>query len=98
MLASRRDERFRRRFPPIRLEATKQVANSARTIQIGRAALTPRERDVLALLVEGDTNPEIARKLGIREQTVKDHVSAMCGKFHVRRRVALAVAAVRAGL
>jgi DNA-binding NarL/FixJ family response regulator len=74
------------------------LAKTAQTIHIGQARLTRREHDVLMLLVEGDTNPEIARKLGIREQTVKDHVSALCRKFHVRRRVALAVAAVRAGL
>ena len=94
MFALRQDERFRRRVPPIHLT----VANSTRTIHVGQAALTPREHEVLVLLVNGDTNPEIAGKLGIREQTVKDHVSAVCGKFHVRRRVALAVAAVRAGL
>jgi DNA-binding CsgD family transcriptional regulator len=44
------------------------------------------------------TNGEIARMLGIREQTVKDYVSVLLGKFHARNRVALAVAAVRAGL
>ena len=74
------------------------MANTARTIEVGRAALTQREDEVLVLLVEGDTNPEIARKLGIHEQTVKDHVSVLYRKFHVRRRVALAVSAVRAGL
>jgi two-component system nitrate/nitrite response regulator NarL len=59
--------------------------------------LTRRERDVLRLLVNGQTNREIADRLGIREQTVKDHVSALLQKFHTRNRVALAVAAVRAG-
>jgi DNA-binding NarL/FixJ family response regulator len=98
MFAVGRDDRFRRRFPSIHLEAAKQVASSARTIHVGQAALTQREHDVLVLLVEGNTNVEIARKLGIREQTVKDHVSVLCRRFHVRRRVALAVAAVRAGL
>ena len=65
---------------------------------IGTATLTTRERDVLRLLVDGHSNGEIARKLGIREQTVKDYVSVLFRKFHVRNRVALAVAAVRAGL
>ena len=59
--------------------------------------LTRRERDVLRLLIDGHSNGEIAQRLGIREQTVKDHVSAMLKKFHVQTRVALAVAAVRAG-
>jgi two-component system nitrate/nitrite response regulator NarL len=93
MFAFRRDESFRRSFPPIHVKVS-----TARTIQIGQAALTQREHEVLVLLVEGDTNREIARKLGIHEQTVKDHVSALCRKFHVRRRVVLAVAAIRAGL
>jgi DNA-binding NarL/FixJ family response regulator len=59
--------------------------------------LTRRERDVLRLLVEGYSNREIATRLAIREQTVKDHVSMLLKKFEARSRVALAVAAVRAG-
>jgi DNA-binding NarL/FixJ family response regulator len=59
--------------------------------------LTRRELDVLRLLIEGYSNGEIANRLAIREQTVKDHVSALLRKFHARSRVALAVAAVRAG-
>jgi two-component system nitrate/nitrite response regulator NarL len=74
------------------------VANTPRTIHIGGAALTRREYEVLPHLVKAETNAEIARNLGIREQTVKDHVSALYRKFGVGRRVALAVAAVRAGL
>ena len=64
---------------------------------VGTAALTRREREVLRLLVEGHTNGEIAQRLGIREQTVKEYVSALLAKFQVRNRVALAVAAVRTG-
>jgi DNA-binding NarL/FixJ family response regulator len=74
------------------------VAKTGRTVVVGWITITCRERDVLVLLVEGDTNRDIARKLRIREQTVKDHVSTLLRKFGVRTRVALAVAAVRAGL
>ena len=59
--------------------------------------LTRRERDVLRLIIDGHTNGEIAKLLGIREQTVKDHVSALLKKFDARSGVSLAVAAVRAG-
>jgi DNA-binding NarL/FixJ family response regulator len=59
--------------------------------------LTRRERDVLRLLIDGYTNGEIAERLRIREQTVKDHVSAMFKKFGARSRVSLAVTAVRSG-
>jgi len=60
-------------------------------------ALTRRERDVLRLLIDGYTNREIAERLRIREQTVKDHVSALLKKFDTRSRVSLAVTAVRTG-
>jgi DNA-binding NarL/FixJ family response regulator len=74
------------------------VAKASRAMLLGGVELTRREHDVLERLVAGDSNREIANTLGIREQTVKDHVSVLLRKFHVRRRVALAVAAVRAGL
>ena len=73
------------------------MPKAMRTILSGGVALTTRELEVLELLVEGHTNNEIAKTLGIREQTVKGHVSVLLRKFQVQRRVALAVAAVRAG-
>jgi NarL family two-component system response regulator LiaR len=48
--------------------------------------LTPRERDVLALLVEGLTNAEIAIRLGISRATVKVHVSSILSKLGVSSR------------
>jgi DNA-binding NarL/FixJ family response regulator len=56
--------------------------------------LTPRERAVLRRLAHGDSNVEIAERLNIREQTVKNHVSVLLQKLHVRNRVQLAVLAV----
>ncbi len=53
--------------------------------------LTTRETVVLMALVTGDSNKEIARRLGIGEQTVKNHVSVVIQKFQVRNRVQLAV-------
>lgn len=44
-------------------------------------ALTPREREVLALLAEGAGNREIAERLGVTEHTVKFHLSAIFGKL-----------------
>ena len=55
-------------------------------------ALTRRQRDVLYLIVQGKTNKEIARSLGLGEGTVKIHVAALFGKLGVRRRAAVAVA------
>lgn len=43
--------------------------------------LTPREREVLALLAEGAGNRDIASRLGVTEHTVKFHLSAIFGKL-----------------
>jgi len=53
-------------------------------------ALTPREREVLALVSEGLSNKEIARQLSIRVSTVKNHVHNLLEKLNVPRRGAAA--------
>ena len=59
------------------------------------ATLTPREVEILAYLVNGDSNKEIARALLISESTVKVHVQNILKKFSVSSRVEAAVYAVR---
>ncbi|OPC77019.1 DNA-binding response regulator [Embleya scabrispora] len=59
--------------------------------------LTSRERDVLALLAEGDTNADIARTLGMRESTVKALVSRILTALGVTNRVQAALLARDAG-
>jgi DNA-binding NarL/FixJ family response regulator len=61
-------------------------------------ALTPRERQVLALLAEGLANKAIAPRLGITEHTVKAHVAAIYDKLHAGNRAEAVVAAARQGL
>lgn len=56
--------------------------------------LTVREREIMELLEEGKSNKEIARRLGIRLSTVKNHVHNILDKLHVSRR-GEAVARVR---
>ncbi len=48
--------------------------------------LTDRERDVLALLLHGASNREIAQHLIISEGTTKKHIANICSKFNVQRR------------
>jgi PAS domain S-box-containing protein len=52
--------------------------------------LTPREREVLTLVLRGLKNKRIAADLGLAEQTVKEHVSALLAKFDVPNRATLA--------
>jgi DNA-binding NarL/FixJ family response regulator len=60
--------------------------------------LTPRERDVLALLVDGRTNRQVAHQLYISEKTVSVHVSNLLAKLGVRSRTEAAALARRDGL
>ena len=60
--------------------------------------LSPREREVLTLMVHGKSNREIAVKLGITEATVKCHVSVILARLEVNDRTQAVVAALQRGL
>lgn len=60
--------------------------------------LTPREREILCHVSEGQSNKVIAKKLGISDGTVKLHVKAILRKLGVHSRVEAAVMAVERGL
>lgn len=60
--------------------------------------LTSRERDILNAIVRGDSNREIAHSLGLSEKTVKNYVSDILSKLHVRDRTEAAVYALQMGL
>ena len=60
--------------------------------------LSKRELEVLKLLVDGQTNPEIAESLTISLSTVKAHIRSIMSKLAVDDRVQAAVVALRSGL
>jgi DNA-binding NarL/FixJ family response regulator len=60
--------------------------------------LTPRERDVLALVAQGHGNREVARELGIAEETVKSYLSNVLQKLHANDRTHAVVIALRRGM
>ena len=63
--------------------------SSARGSSVDGFSLTPREKEVFALIVRRYTNPEIANELSISPQTAKNHVSSVLKKFGACSRVDL---------
>jgi DNA-binding NarL/FixJ family response regulator len=60
--------------------------------------LSPREREVLSLMVRGESNKGIANELGITEATVKCHVSVILQRLGVNDRTQAVIAALQRGL
>lgn len=80
--------------PTLAPEATQALINMATKPAIPGHDLTARERDVLALMVKGLNNTEIAERLIVSQSTIKGHVSNILSKMSVTSRteaVALAV-------
>lgn len=67
-------------------------------IAAGRLGITPRQSDVLALLLAGKSNKVISRELNLAEGTVKNHVAAVLKALNVDTRVQAVIAAARLGL
>lgn len=65
---------------------------------IAREALTPREEEVLRLLVEGHANKTIANTLDIAVGTVKSHMKSIFGKLDAASRTEAVTLAARRGL
>ena len=68
------------------------------TDRVKEEPLTPREIQVLELVAEGLPNKAIAARLDISDQTVKFHVSSICGKLGATNRTDAVRRALRRGL
>lgn len=66
--------------------------------QIPHGTLSERELEVLQLIVEGESNPAIAKALYLSEHTVKTYVRGIMNKLLVNDRTQAAVMALRSGL
>lgn len=60
--------------------------------------LTERQREILGLIVEAASNPQIGKALGLSAQTVNNHLRVIFAKLGVNSRIEAAVKAVREGL
>ncbi|WP_414473746.1 LuxR C-terminal-related transcriptional regulator [Microvirga sp. M2] len=92
-VSSFRDE-FPDADPEQKVDGDDASARSSET-DIPVSPLTPRQQNVLDLLVQGKTNKEIALALGLGEGTVKIHMAAIFRYFGVNNRAAAAVAGAR---
>lgn len=66
-----------------------------RDMELMAAQLTVREREVLQLLAEGASSPQIAARLGVSPNTVRTHVQGILSKLQVHSRLEAAAFAVR---
>lgn len=78
--------------------AARALTASLRAPKQERAALTPREREVIVAIASGATNRQIARELGVGERTARTHVSNILTKLELTSRTQAAMWAVREGL
>lgn len=84
---------------PRRVVAVYIERTTTRRIPVSAApVISPREREVLRLVVTGCSNREVALDLGVREATVKAHVAQLLRKLRVPNRTALSIHAISRSL
>jgi len=79
------------------LNQFQELASLGDKIESVVAPLTKRERQILTYIANGNTNKQIANKLEISEQTIKNHVSAILRKLNANDRAHAVVVAIRHG-
>ncbi len=79
----------------IYLPAIALSASADRSVSAESVSMSPRQRDVLSLVIKGMSNKRIARELGIEESTVKTHMSGIFESLGVRSRTEVLYAAAK---
>jgi len=77
---------------------TRRLTQEMRAPRAGLGVLTAREKEVLVLVAEGQSNKDIARHLDISERTARTHVSHLLTKMGLTSRTQAALLAVKEGL
>jgi DNA-binding NarL/FixJ family response regulator len=88
----------RRLIAEFALRTREADSAAARDARAGLHDLTPREREVVALVAQGMSNEEISAAIYVSQSTVKTHCARAMTKLGVRDRAQLVVAAYQAGL
>jgi two-component system, NarL family, nitrate/nitrite response regulator NarL len=85
---------------PNRLPSTTagSITDAQRHAQFVSEQLSPREREVLTLLVDGATSPQIAERLALSPNTVRTHIQSIMSKLQVHSRLEAATFAVKNGI
>lgn len=78
--------------------AGKILSNISEEHDTSRHRLTMRQREVLALVAQGYIYKDIAKKLGVKERTVKYHIETSINKLHLQNRQQLIRYASKIGL
>ncbi|MBP2365136.1 response regulator transcription factor [Pseudonocardia parietis] len=76
----------------------RQLTRRMAAPQVGLASLTAREREILILVAQGNSNRDIADHLVISERTARTHVSNVLSKLQLSSRTQAALLAIREGL
>jgi DNA-binding CsgD family transcriptional regulator len=83
---------------PVSTQGTPETSSRPQRLPPRPVRLSPRERQIVTFITAGCSNQEIADCLGLRIQTVKNHLGRTYRKLGVPNRVHLAVFGVRHGL
>ena len=84
-------------LPPVLLDSPVQGSHASAS-DVAAAVLTDRQREVLKLLVNGEPNKTIARRLGLSEATVKAHLGSILKSLNARNRTQAVMAAQKMGI